>query len=853
MPRKKTVHIVPHSHWDREWYMPFEKHRYRLIKLMDSLIEKMEEDPEYKYYNLDGQMVLLDDYLQIKPYMWERLKKLINDGRIKVGPWYVLQDEYLISDEANVRNMLIGLSEGNDKGVIISKIGYLPDSFGNISQMPQILKKCGIETVVFGRGVTNISEIIWESPDGSRVVGGHFTPWYNNANELPTDETVKQRADLMLERFESASKTNDYLGMNGSDHQPPQLNLGEAIAALNKATDDNVVFIHSNLEDYMNALKVNTAEYPVISEEMAGQHTDGNTTLISTASSRIYMKQKNWAAQNAIERDAEPLSAVAFLISDRYPSDYLKYAWKSLLKNHAHDSICGCSVDEVHSEMMARFEKVLQVADDIKVDALKTISGYLKIEKGYGYPIAVFNNTLYGRSDVITVSLDIPEENGLQELCITDKNGNVVSESVNVLPHVFTYELPDDSFRKVIYVNRYTFTLAAENVPPMGYSVYYAVNGKNLINTMKHTENSAENDFVSLKIENDGSLTVIDKQTGKKYEKLNIYEDTPDIGDEYIFKAGSIPPVTTENCKAEINVKRASHSKVTFTVKQQIMLPETYDRKTNTFSTNKKSFLLTSEVTLNRFSRKVGVKVIMNNQCCNHRLRALFKNSIKTDTVLANGQFDIVRRNIATDPAWECPTNEQRMQSFIALRGDDSLLVATRALYEYEVLRDGSNTLCINLLRCVDCLGDWGEFPTPDAQCSGLNMAEYDIFIGDASIYDEAQIQAFQFASGDMVSYQIKADEYSDTAITESLISVDGIGVWNTAFKKQDKGEALILRLYNTKETPNRVTLKISDRIKSISEANMLEEKIGKAIENTCAGISLDFVPKEIKTLLLKT
>ena len=241
MPRKKTVHIVPHSHWDREWYMPFEKHRYRLIKLMDSLIEKMEEDPEYKYYNLDGQMVLLDDYLQIKPYMWERLKKLINDGRIKVGPWYVLQDEYLISDEANVRNMLIGLSEGNDKGVIISKIGYLPDSFGNISQMPQILKKCGIETVVFGRGVTNISEIIWESPDGSRVVGGHFTPWYNNANELPTDETVKQRADLMLERFESASKTNDYLGMNGSDHQPPQLNLGEAIAALNKATDDNVV------------------------------------------------------------------------------------------------------------------------------------------------------------------------------------------------------------------------------------------------------------------------------------------------------------------------------------------------------------------------------------------------------------------------------------------------------------------------------------------------------------------------------------------------------------------------------------------------------------------------------------
>lgn len=853
MSQKKKVHIVPHSHWDREWYMPFENHRYRLVKLMDSLIEKMENDPEYKYYHLDGQMILLDDYLEIKPYMWNRLKKLIDDGRIQVGPWYVLQDEYLISDEANVRNMLVGLAEGEAKGVNTTKIGYLPDSFGNISQMPQILSKCGIDSVVFGRGVFNIAEIVWEAPDGSRVVGGHFTHWYNNANELPTDEeAAKAKAGLMLERFNGASKINDYLGMNGCDHQPVQLNLGEALETFNKVTSDEVEFVHSNLEEYMNAVKADTSQYPVISEEMAGQHTDGNATLISTASARIYMKQKNWETQNSLERIAEPLSVRAYLSGAEYPTDYLNYAWKSLLKNHAHDSICGCSVDEVHSEMMTRYEKILQVADDIKNDAIEAVKDSLAVEKDKGYPVVVFNNTLYNRSEIVEVIVDVPEEEGMKELCLTDKNGNVVSETVKVEPHVFTYELPDDAFREVIYVNRYTFRFAAIDVPAFGYSVYYATNAKTDLSVMKHTENSAENDYISLKIEKNGSLTVTDKQTQKVYKGLNIYEDTPDIGDEYIFRAGEHTPITTENSTAEIILKEATSSYVTFGVSQELLLPESYNRKLNCYSENRVPFTLETEITLNRFSRKIDVKVLMNNASDCHRIRAIFKNDIKTDTVLANGQFDIVRRNIATDPQWKCPTNEQRIQSFVALKGEDALLVATRGLYEYEVLRDGSNTLGINLLRCTDQLGDWGEFPTPDAQCKGINIAEYQIFVGNSDIYDDAQKEAFQFASGDMVAYQIKYAQNNGAELANSLISLDGVGVWSTALKKQDKGNAVVLRLYNTKETANKTVLHLADYFKSVTEANMLEQAIGCEIANNSCGISLEFAPKEIKTLLLK-
>jgi len=853
MSQNKKVHIVPHSHWDREWYMPFEKHRYRLVKLVDSIIEKMENDPDYKYYHLDGQMILLEDYLRIKPYMWERLKKLINDGRIQVGPWYVLQDEYLISDEANVRNMLIGLSLGEEMGVETVKIGYLPDSFGNISQMPQIMAKCGIDSVVFGRGVTNMAEIIWEAPDGSRVVGGHFTPWYHNANELPIEEiAVKSKAGMMLEKFNLASKINDYLGMNGCDHQPIQSNLKEAIEAFNKFTGDEVEFVHSSLEKYMEAVKADTSLYPVISEEMAGQHTDGFITLISTASARIYMKQKNWAAQNALERVAEPLSTQAFLQGAEYPADYLKYAWKRLLENHAHDSICGCSVDDVHSEMMTRFENVLQVSEEITADALNYLENGLKVDKNKGYPVAVFNNTLYNRSDIVDVTLDIPEENGLTMLCLVDENGNIVSESVKFEPHVFTYELPSDAFRKVIYVNRYTFRVSAENVPAFGYKVYYATEKTAGNEAMKHTVNSAENDFIILTIENDGSLTVTDKETGKVYSGLNIYEDTPDIGDEYIFKAGLGAPVTTEGVKAEISIEEATSGYVTFLVKQELMVHECYDRKHDLYSENKVALKLETKVTLNRFSRKIGIKTSIENNSECHRLRAIFKNDIKTDHVLANGQFDIVKRSIATDPVWKCPTNEQRLQSFVALKGDDTLLVATRALYEYEVLRNGSNTLCINLLRCTDQLGDWGEFPTPDAQCKGMNTAEYEIFVGPSDVYDSAQIEAFQFASGDMVTYQIKNPENCKGESSEGILSLDGKGIWSTAFKKQDKSDAVVLRLYNTKETANKAVLYLADNFKSVTEANMLEEEIGQAAENTSKGVVLEFTPKEIKTLLLK-
>ena len=156
---KKTLHVIPHSHWDREWYLPFEKHRVRLIELFDRLIEVMEQNEDYTYYHMDGQYIVIEDYLEIRPQMRDRLLALVRAGRIQVGPWYILQDEYLTSGEANVRNMLYGIKLCREIGAAPVETGYFPDAFGNISQAPQIVRGFGFDNAVFGRGINDVGEI----------------------------------------------------------------------------------------------------------------------------------------------------------------------------------------------------------------------------------------------------------------------------------------------------------------------------------------------------------------------------------------------------------------------------------------------------------------------------------------------------------------------------------------------------------------------------------------------------------------------------------------------------------------------------------------------------------------------
>ena len=347
---KKKVYIISHSHWDREWYMAYEQHHMRLIELIDDLLELFEVDPSFNSFHLDGQTIILDDYLQVRPEKRQALQRAIDEGKLRIGPFYILQDDFLISSESNVRNMLIGMEESRKWGTPVM-LGYFPDTFGNMGQTPQLMKQAGISAAAFGRGVKPIgfgnqvleaenyssqySEMWWKGPDQTAIFGLLFANWYSNGNEIPVEKEAalafwKQK----LADAEQYASTNHLLMMNGVDHQPVQKDISKAIHLANELFPD-YEFIHSNFTDYLEAVQKDVPEdLGSVEGELTSQETDGWYTLANTASARVYLKQWNTKVQRQLENITEPLATMAYEVTGIYPHDQLDYAWKTLMQNH---------------------------------------------------------------------------------------------------------------------------------------------------------------------------------------------------------------------------------------------------------------------------------------------------------------------------------------------------------------------------------------------------------------------------------------------------------------------------------------------------------------------------------------
>src|SRR5947207_4550130 len=238
MTEQLNIILVPHTHWDREWYQTFQQFRIRLVHAVDTLLDILDRDPKFTHFMLDGQTIVLDDYLEVKPEQEERLMQYIRSGRIQVGPWYLQPDEFLVSGESLVRNLQIGLRQASEFGEPM-RIGYVPDCFGHIAQLPQILQGFGIDNAVFWRGVgdeAEKSEFYWAAPDGTKVLVIHLADalGYSNARLMPlAPEEFATRVELLTAQLLPKATTNTLLFMNGSDHLEPQDGLPETIASAN--------------------------------------------------------------------------------------------------------------------------------------------------------------------------------------------------------------------------------------------------------------------------------------------------------------------------------------------------------------------------------------------------------------------------------------------------------------------------------------------------------------------------------------------------------------------------------------------------------------------------------------------
>ncbi len=853
----KTIHIVSHSHWDREWYMPFQEHRARLVDLLDSLIETLENHQSFRSFHLDGQTIILDDYLEIRPENRERLVNLVRAKRLFVGPWYVLQDEYLTSGESAVRNLMFGLRAARTYGAP-TMIGYLPDSFGNISQMPQILRGFGIGAAVFGRGLNRIgsgpsgyhSELRWRSPDGSTVFGVFMANWYNNANEIPADP---RQAQVFLERARdnaaAVATTDHVLLMNGGDHEPVQRNLGDVIAAVQRALVDRL--IHSNLPDYVSEVSRAAGDLAVHEGEMDSRHTAGWRTLVNTASARIYLKQMNYLGQRTLEREAEPLSVFAWLCGGRYPDAFLQHSWKLLLQNHPHDSICGCSVDEVHDEMVTRFRSSMQLAQIVVQRSAHSLNGQIDTLR-FGetaVPVVVWNTLGWTQSQMVEIDVDIDERDAL--------GASVVSDGTYVAPVmlkdrgvVFAYELPDDAFRIAKKVHRYRARFHASAVPSMGYKTFYIIRADD-------SPPVIANKYLEVRLQNDGSVDLLHRATGRWNRGLMIFEDVGDCGDEYDYRVpDNERRIATTAGSPTIAPLETVQGEIGWSVTHTLQLPAYLVREAPSHrSAETVACTIRCELRLAPDAEALDVKTTVVNTARDHRLRVLFPTGIRADHHFAQGQFDVIRRPNTPWEGWENPSNCQKHETFVAVEGDGAgLLIANRGLPEYEVLPDGE--IALTLLRGVDRMDNWGLFWTPGAQCLGEHTFEYSIVpYGGTWLDSNAYREAIAFASP-MPAFQSPVSN-GTRGDCDSLFAVESGHLIVSATKRADDStNDMVFRVYNPAETSQQLRLSTSFPVSAVYRAS-LEERREAALDLSVAGDGTtvfedSVLPKQIATYLVE-
>lgn len=859
----------------------------RLVKLIDDLLYLFKHDPKFNSFHLDGQDIILDDYLSVRPEKRAEIEHWVKKGKLRVGPFYILQDDFLISPESNVRNTQYGMKKAYQYGHAPVPVGYFPDTFGNMGQAPQLMNLAGLDTVAFGRGVTptgfnnqvgqgkfdsTYSEMWWQSPNKDKVLGILFANWYSNGNEIPVDEQeAKKYWTKKLADAEKFASTPDLLFMNGVDHQPVQMDVTKAIEVANKLFP-NYEFIHSNFEDYLKAVKKDLPKnLSTVSGELTSQETDGWYTLANCASSRIYMKQKNTQMQRLLEDQVEPIFLLNKKISHSN-QDRLDYAWHELLRNDPHDSISGSGVDEVHRGMMNRYEKVGQVGKYLTEDGLQKFAKKINTNSlpKTSKPFLVINSSSIDKDEEIEMTIELsrtlfagttPEkayracQKYLQEhpnYQLFTKDGQKISFRIIKKFVRFGYDLPERSFR-VPYMAAYLKIAFVPKIKQYSWDTYYLQESTDNGSAEQKfdQENFLENKSLRVEVEKNGQINLFDSHH-QLNSSFNLV-DTGDIGNEYIYKQSADGQEIIFNSKIK-NLERESiinGQKIKF--EQVIMLPESADDKlkeeqravvdvthrTAKRSSKLKEFKISVVLTLMNDSDHLKIEIMGDNQIKDHRLRARFTTPIKTKTNESDSIFEVVKRDNQVGKNWKNPENPQHEQAFVSIHDKkQGLVVGNFGLNEYEVNSDGSR-IDITLLRCVGEMGDWGYFPTKDSQCQGQFTAELRVYPTNGQTVE--QIKAYRGAKAEQIKLITKQVDLQkgDLKMTQQYLEVSNPAFQVTASYVTPAGKFLV-RGYNLTDQRQSLDIRLFGQ-KAKQIVNLLGEKMP-------INVDADLAPAEIRT-----
>ncbi len=794
--------IVPHTHWDREWFIPFQVIRLKLVRMVDELMDTLEADPSFSSFTLDGQAVVLEDYLDARPESRERITRLIRQGRIRIGPSYILPDEYLVGQESLVRNLLLGRQVCRQFGPE-TPVAYYPDTFGHVAQMPQIVRGFGMDSFVFWRGLGEDSDRLgvafrWLGPDGSEVLAIRQIDGYGAADNLGRWARGGVRAgdpseypEMALRRLEELrdiatpylerSGVIDLLAGNGTDHQPVQTDLPSILAGAASAWPE-AEFRIAGLDDYAAAIR---DRFPYL-DSFEGEMCEGKDApvLRGVNSARMPLKQRNEAVERALT-EAEIAASLAFLITDApYPAEDLRMAWRHLLLNHPHDSICGCSVDEVHRDMAWRFDAAEQLALRLRREALWKLAG----------GEAVWSYRERPNVNRTAVNLMPWRRAGLVELPLP----NELSHARTVRAEGPDGELPAQVVREATG----PVALVAAEVDGFSATPIRLRSGRSQLEGARQVGYRAiENEFYRVVVQADGTLEILHKISGRKLTGGHWIEDVADRGDEYNFcPVDGDQPWDSRQHKMRVRPGMRGPAVASLNLEMDARLPSGLkgDRTARRRSTV--ACPIQIEVRLVTGVDRVEFVTTLENRAEDHRLRVVFPTSTTTEA-RAEGHYAVLRRPVglpAHGPDWKEPPSPTH-HTLGAVEAGGVLLLG-KGLPEYEVQATGQGTeIALTLIRSVGWLsrddlstrpgGAGPHLATPEAQCLGTHRFEYAVALAEGLGEVELVRASHDFRFG------LVAGPAGLPA--RMPLQLEGDGFCLAALKGAEDGDGTILRVYN--------------------------------------------------------
>ena len=853
---KKKLHIIFQTHWDREWYFPFETFRGRLNLVIRRIIQGLDND-EFHSFLLDGQTLPILDYLETADDAHtQKFLRYIKEGRIIIGPWYIAMDEFLVQGESIIRNLELGHKIATQFGEP-QKLGYLPDTFGHVSQMPQILKNFNIYDAVMWRGIdSNKSECIWRGADQSELFviylsQGYYQPLLNQDNFI---DEIKQYMD----KVSPLSTSGDLLLTMGGDHlMPRDINMAEKMSVIEKELKIEVV--DTTFKDYIQEVKnkLHKEDLQVLNHEL---RNNKNAYILSNVwSSRQYLKQMNQTLEDEMIRYLEPFHA---LMCAKLPNLYknnFEYIWKLILENQPHDSISGCSSDEVHQENEIRFLKAKQAIDALFLSLLDDHHIYrqsfyskdqVNVQSDDTNQI-ILNANIHPFRGNLVVEANLNDQYESLQARI---QGKIYDGYVESITENRVFESPLDYppfFRK-----RFLHRIHLVNVKLPGLSITNLEwKPSNQKRQLQKYINSINNGSISISIEKDGTLKVEDLVQNTKYEGILKIISELDAGDTYNY---SKPTFDHQSTATLHRIIQATEINDIFTLEYELSINQPSSLNDDRVAAKETLIqIILVKVTTLKDSTSIHVDLKYHNKAKDHRMKMIFPMK-KIRKFYSDSAFDYIEREIRTE---QFKANKLKEVDFsidpslssILVKNDDHFIhYIHKALHEFQVKQDAvEDTLEVTLSRSIGYLSrdDFASrggaagpnLPTSEAQVLRDVHHSFDITINRL----EETIES--------IYHQINEKRYHPRIFKgnlmntiESFIEIEDPKIQLSSFRHINQNE-IELRLWNVANHKVTIPMKTSDIVTSIIETNFLNEKKGNIRHE-----ELIFSEKEIKTLILK-